>query len=115
MSNALLQSFTSAFEAFCQSKKSAEQEASFYSSKAYQLYYDYHFRSSYKMYKHYSIEELDEEEEIIKAARQELCQALRQKKHFDLLDYQVCCELDAELNAIQAAYRRKCRSHSSSF
>lgn len=115
MSNALQQAFTNAFETFCQSKKSAEEEVSFYSSKAYQLYYDYHFRSSYKMYKYSSIEELDEEEEIIKAARQELYQALRLKKNLDLLDYQLCCELDAELNAVQAAYRRHIRSHSSSF
>ena len=112
MSTPLEQAFTNAFQAFVASKKTAEEEVSFYTSKAYQLYYDYHFRSNYKSYKHYSLEDLDEEEEVMKASRLELCQALRQKKNLELLDYQLCCELDAELDAIYAAYRRRTRYNS---
>ncbi len=101
--------FTEAFQAFMES---AKDEASFYSNKAYQVYYDYNFRTNYKSYKHQSLEELDIEEDVIKAMREELCQALRKKQKIELQDYKLCCELDAELDAIRAAYRRWFRVNS---
>lgn len=107
--------FAEAFAIYESSKRHVQDEVMFYSSSAYQGYYEYHFNISYKKYITYSLEELYEEEDMLK----ELCQKtvgslvlIEQKIGLGLLEYKLCCELDAELDAVYAACRRRIRSKS---
>ncbi len=104
--------FAEAYTTFLSAKSTVENEVSFYSSKGYQVYYDYHFRNHYKIYKNHSLDDLDDDEEVCKSIRIEFVQHLRMKKTLELQDYKICCELDAELDAIHAAYRRRFRVNS---
>ena len=106
---------TEAFDIFQKTKKTAEDEVSFYSSSAYQCYYEYHFKKSYEEYSSYTYEELDDEEEILNNLRTKSASVLH-KIHIinglGFVEYKMCCELDAELDAVHAAYRRCVRSNS---
>jgi excinuclease UvrABC helicase subunit UvrB len=68
------------------------------------------------LYSAYTLDELDDEEEILKELRQKsvglLVQIKQLKQSLGLVEYKLCCELDAELDAVHAAYRRLTRSKS---
>lgn len=108
--------FAEAFTSYEASHKTAEAEVTFYSSQAYQSYYEHHFNESYKEYSSYTFEELEEEEELLNELRQKsvglLMQIKQKNKGLGLNEYKLCCELDAELDAVHAAYRRRIRSKS---
>ena len=108
--------FAQAFASFEASNKTAEEEATFYSSHAYQIYYEQHFNKSYKEYITFTLDELDDEEEVLKDLRQTslglLVQIKQLKLNFGVVEYKLCCEIDAELDAVHAAYRRLTRSKS---
>lgn len=108
-------SFDTAYAAFAASTRSAEDEVTFYSSTAYQNYYTEHFNTSYEEYSTFTLDELMQEEEILNDLRQTSSSLLYQIHNMQGLgckEYRLCCELDAELDALHAAYRRHTRSKS---
>ncbi len=107
--------FENAYASFAASKQTADDEATFYSSSAFKSYYTYHFNKSYKEYMLFTPEDLADEEEILhdlRASTVKLVFQIKEKQPLGLTEYKICCEIDAELDALHAAQRRRTRSWS---
>jgi hypothetical protein len=61
------------------------------------------------------VNELLEEEELLndlRAHTAKLLYQITQQQALGLAEYKICCEIDAELDALQAALRRRTRAKS---